>query len=292
MNFKKYVLYHLSIIILFFSSLAYSQTEETIYLWPNDVPGEKDTKHPPRQTDDISGNVIRLTDVTNPILTVFVPDKRNNSNVGIIISPGGGYQYLGVNKEGYEIAKWLNDLGYAAFVLTYRVPDKQEGALNDIQRALRIIRNDSKKYNINPKKIGVMGFSAGGSLSARASTNFNKDTYQKIDDIDNISCRPDFSMLIYPAYLDNGENRTLTPELIITEETPPFFIFETADDPYGNSALVMTTALRDNKIPVELHYLSKGGHGYGMRSGNIAAETWPSLAENWLSIMFKPKQER
>ncbi|CAN0379619.1 unnamed protein product, partial [Ectocarpus sp. 4 AP-2014] len=130
--------------------------------------------------------------------------------------------------------------------------------------------------------LGVLGFSAGGSLSARASTLFAARTYGQIDHADTFSCRPDYSLLIYPAYLDLGENRNLTPELKMDADIPPMFIFATADDPYANSALVMTTAMRDAKIPVELHILPTGGHGYGLRSGNIAAETWPNLAEVWL----------
>ena len=128
-----------------------------------------------------------------------------------------------------------------------------------------------------------MGFSAGGSLSARASTNFNKKTYVPVDNLDSLSCRPSFTMLIYPAYLDQGPNLTLTPELELSKDVPPIFIFQTADDPYGNSALVMAGALRNAKLPVELHLLSTGGHGYGLRPGKIAAETWPVLAEKWLS---------
>ena len=293
-NFRSFYLKRLKsvTVIVLFTCFSHSQTRDTIYIWPNEVPGEREAKHPPVQMDNMSGNVIRLTNITNPTLTVFKPKKQNNYNVGVIICPGGGYQYLAVDKEGYEIAEWLNKLGYTAFVLQYRVPEKQEGALMDIQRAIRIVKNNASNYNINSNKIGVIGFSAGGSLSARAATNFNKKTYSKIDEIDNISSKPNFAMLIYPAYLDEGENRSLTPELTITEQTPPFFIFETADDPYGNSALVMATALRDHKTPVELHFLPEGGHGYGMRPGNIAAQTWPSLAENWLHSMFNPKQER
>ena len=136
--------------------------------------------------------------------------------------------------------------------------------------------------------MGVMGFSAGGSLSARAATMASNKTYQPIDKTDSLSCRPDFALLIYPAYLDLGNNRSLTPELIVNQQTtPPMFIFATADDTYGNSALVMTTALRDSKIPVELHFMPKGGHGYGLRPGNIAAETWPELAEKWLKRMIE-----
>ncbi|MDW7692675.1 alpha/beta hydrolase [Flammeovirgaceae bacterium SG7u.111] len=265
----------------------FAQTTDTLYLWAGEVPGEKDEKHAAVQTDNTAKNVTRLTDVTNPILIAYEPEKQNDSGAAIIISPGGGYHILAIDLEGYEIAKWFNDLGYTAFVLQYRVPQKREGALNDIQRAIRLVRGNTDKYNLNPEKIGVLGFSAGGSLSARASTNFMKNTYPKIDEMDSLSCRPDFSMLIYPAYLDDGENRSLSPELTITEKTPPFFLFGTADDKYGNSNLVMATALRDNNIPVELHFLPKGGHGYGMRQGNIAAETWPALAEKWLDELLK-----
>ena len=276
---------------LFFSSLLFSismqtQTTEIIHLWPYAVPGEKEVKHDPETSKDIRGNVLRLTNVTNPSISVFKPDSLSNNGIGIIICPGGGYNILAADLEGYEIAEWLNTLGYTAFVLHYRVPNKKEGALNDIQRAIRVVRNSAENFGLNSDRIGVMGFSAGGSLCARASTRFAEETYQKIDQIDNLSSRPDFSMLIYPAYLDNGDNRSITPELTITKETPPFFIFATADDVYGNSALVMTGALRDAKIPVDLHFLNNGGHGYGLRSGNVAAETWPKLAEAWLKALI------
>lgn len=278
-NFKPVIL---TIVMLFFLSMIQAQTRDTIYLWPDKVPGEKEAKHAPVQIDNTKGNVVRLTNVTNPALVIFEPVKQNDSGVGIIISPGGGYEMLAIDKEGYEIAEWLNNLGYTAFVLLYRVPNNQNGALNDIQKAIRIVRSNSDKYNLKSDKIGVLGFSAGGSLSARASTSFTSNTYEKSDSIDTLSSRPNFAMLIYPAYLDKGENRNITPELQITQETPPFFIFGTADDIHGNSTLVMATALRDHKIPVELHLLPRGGHGYGKRPGNIAAETWPNLAKKWL----------
>ncbi|MCB0650623.1 MAG: alpha/beta hydrolase [Saprospiraceae bacterium] len=275
-----------TITILLLSGILNGQTRDTIYLWPDEVPGETGAKHAPIQTDNTSGDVIRLTDITNPALIVFEPDKKSDSGAGIIICPGGGYNILAIDKEGYEIAAWFNNLGHTAFVLQYRVPDKQKGALNDIQRAVRIVRDKAEYYNINTEKIGVLGFSAGGSLCARSSTMFTENSYSPIDGIDTLSCRPDFSMLIYPAYLDMGENNSLTPELTITEKTPPFFIFGTADDKYGNSSLIMAKALRDNNISVELHLLPKGGHGYGLRPGNIAAETWPSLAKDWLNKLI------
>ena len=181
------------------------------------------------------------------------------------------------------MAEWLSSLGYTAFVLQYRVPDKKEGALMDAQRAMRIIRSQAKQWNIDPTKVGAMGFSAGGSLSARLSTLYNKQTYVPVDEYDMLSCRPDFTALIYPAYLDQGEDRSLTPELEIDDHTPPMFLFATADDFYANSALVMAGALRDAKIPVELHLLAEGGHGYGLRPETEAGKTWPLLLAKWLT---------
>lgn len=261
---------------------------ETIYLWPDQVPNETSEKHDAIQTSDTSNNVTRLTDVTNPILEVFKPDPSKNNGAGIIICPGGGYQILAIDLEGYEIAKWLNKLGFTAFVLQYRVPNKQQGALMDVQRAIRLARSSAQDYNMNPEKIGVLGFSAGGSLSARASTNFNKETYKKIDAVDTHSSRPNFAVLIYPAYLNKGENNAITPELTIIEKTPPMFIFATADDRYANKgSLVLSQELMKAKVPVELHVIPSGGHGYGLRKGNIAADTWPRLTENWLKNIIK-----
>ncbi len=271
-----------TITFLLFTTVLQAQIRDTIYLWPDKVPNEKLEKHAPKQTDNSRGNVTRITDITNPALVVFEPKKSNNLGAGIIVCPGGGYNILAIDKEGYEIAEWLNNLGYTAFVLQYRVPNNQLGALNDIQRAIRIVRNEANYYSLNPKKIGVIGFSAGGSLCARASTLFAVDSYPKADAIDKLSCKPNFSMLVYPAYLDKGKDRSITPELVLGKNIPPFFIFGTSDDKHGNSSLVFTQALRDNYTPVELHLLQNGGHGYGIRPSNIAGRTWPTLAEVWL----------
>ncbi len=270
------------IAITMLSITSYSQNQKPVYIWPDKVPGETETKHDPVQTPNKERDVIRLTDVTNPSFLVFKPSKENNNGAGVIVCPGGGYEILAINLEGYEIADWLTKQGFTAFVLQYRVPKKQEGALMDAQRAIRIIRNDAEKYGLKPHHLGIMGFSAGGSLSARVATLSSKKTYSPVDKADSLSCRPDFALLIYPAYLDLGTNRSLTAELTVDRNTPPMFLFATADDTYSNSALVMATALRDAKVPVELHFLAKGGHGYGLRSGNIAGETWPKLAEIWL----------
>lgn len=273
--------------LILFSLNSFSQKKDIIYLWPGKVPGElKDKKEAVIDTSQ-KDNIIRFTEVTNPAVEVFLPDPAIRNGSAVIVCPGGGYKVLAYDLEGTEIAAWLNKLGFAAFVLQYRIPDKKEGALQDVQRAMRIIRMNAAKWSINSEKIGVMGFSAGGSLSARAGTLFNKKTYSPVDKADSLSCRPSFTMLIYPAYLDQGPNLTLTPELQISNAVPPMYIFQTADDQYGNSAMVMAGALRDKKIPVELHMLPAGGHGYGLRPGKPAAETWPLLAEKWLKSLLK-----
>jgi acetyl esterase/lipase len=275
--------------LLLLSISTYAQKREIIYLWPDKVPGELKEKQPPVIDTSKNDKILRFDEVTNPAIEVFLPEKAIKNGSAVIVCPGGGYKILAYDLEGTEIASWLNKLGFTAFVLQYRIPDKKEGALQDVQRAMRIVRNNPQNWNIDPEKIGVMGFSAGGSLSARASTLFNKKTYPPVDKSDSLSCRPSFTMLIYPAYLDQGPGFTLTPELEISKEVPPIFIFQTADDPYGNSALVMAGALRNAKLPVELHFLSTGGHGYGLRPGKVAAETWPLLAEKWMGVVLKKK---
>ena len=272
---------------LFFliSITSLSQKQEIIYLWPGKVPGEPKEKQAPVMSSPVGDNTVRFSEVTNPALEVFPAEPSKNNKGAIIVCPGGAYRILAYDKEGTEIAQWLNKLGYSAFVLQYRIPDKKEGALQDAQRAMRLVRANAAKWNIDPEKIGIMGFSAGGSLSARTSTLFNKRTYSPVDVSDSLSCRPAFAMLIYPAYLDQGPGKTLTPELELTKATPPMFIFQTADDTYGNSALVMAGALRDAKLSVELHILPTGGHGYGLRPGKPAPETWPILAGKWLQSL-------
>lgn len=266
---------------------GYAQDSTIIYLWSGPVPGQKVPKHSASITGDHNGNVIRLTDVTNPSITMFKPEGAHDNHAAVLICPGGGYSILAINLEGYEIAHWLNKLGFTAFVLEYRVPDDRAGALQDVQRAMRIIRGSAGEWKLNPGKIGVMGFSAGGSLSARISTEYDSDWYKPVDAADSISPRPDFAMLIYPAYIDLGLNQSLTPELKVDQDTPPMFVFQTADDPYGNSSLVMAGALRKAKVPVELHLYPRGGHGYGIRPGNPAAKKWPPMGARWLAEEIK-----
>ncbi|MEO6914257.1 MAG: alpha/beta hydrolase [Chitinophagaceae bacterium] len=260
---------------------CFSQSNEVIHLWPGKVPGEDGLKHAAKIYPDTSNGVIRLTDVTDPIITVYNAAGKKNNDAGVIVCAGGGNKYLAINLEGEEVAKWLNQLGITAFVLQYRVPHKQQGALQDIQRAIRLIRSDASKWKLDTHKIGVMGFSAGGILAAHAGTSFDKITYPPMDAIDSLSPRPDFALLIYPGSLASGPDHKLAPDLKIDKDTPPMFLFVANDDPIG-VPLSFAYALHDARVPMELHVYPKGGHGYGLRKGNPAAEVWPSLATQWM----------
>lgn len=274
--------------MIFLMTKCFSQNNEVIHLWKNIVPGSDSAKHPARVYPDTRGNVIRLTDITDPIVTVYPSKNIQQTNAGVIISPGGGNKYLAMNLEGTEIAAWLNKIGITAFVLQYRVPYQQKGSLQDIQRAIRLIRSKAKEWNIDTNKIGVIGFSAGGNLAARAATNFNNRTYAPEDKIDSLSCRPDFALLIYPGSLSKGSDHKLIPQLPVEKDDPPMFLFVANDDPIG-LPLSFGYALHEAKVPMELHVYPKGGHGYGLRKGNPAAEAWPKLAENWLHTVLKTK---
>ena len=258
--------------------------QQKIYLWPGAVPGETEAKHEPVLADNQSGNVLRVTNVTNPAMLVFAAPASTANGAAVIICPGGSYLTLGMNKEGSEIAEWFNKLGFTAFVLQYRVPEKRFGAVQDIQRAMRLIRADAAKWKINSDKLGVIGFSAGADLCAKLSTQFDNKNYPRVDAADDLSCRPAFAMIIYPGYLDMGPGKSLTPELSkMDSNTPVTFIFQAADDASGKSSLIYADALRGAKVSVECHLVPKGGHGYGMRASNPAAEAWPKYAEIWLN---------
>lgn len=265
--------------LLLFLGMETMAQPRVIELWPDNVPGAVKAKQDLVTDTKTEPGCLRVIEVTNPTLAVYEPVGEGNG-VGVVVCPGGGYAMLAYDKEGTDVGQWLAKQGFTAFVLAYRVPNQHAGALQDIQRAIRLAR---KEYKLD--RVGAIGFSAGASLSARAATRLGDATYPKIDTADNFSCRPDFALLIYPAYLDEGSNRTLTPELTLSEQTPPMFLFATSDDYHGNSALTMAQALRDHKIPVELHFMAVGGHGYGMRSG--AGLQWPPLAEAWLKGIVK-----
>jgi acetyl esterase/lipase len=279
--FRKMSLSKLILLFLITISIQLSAQTDSLYLWPNTVPGESGPKKEPVPTTLDDGS-IRVIEVTNPFLAVFKADPAVKNGKAIVVCPGGAYVRLAVHKEGYTTAEWLSRLGYTVFVLHYRVPDKRDGALQDLQRGLKIVRSEAKRYGIDAAKIGAIGFSAGAHLVARAGMTQPSQTYPTQDAADKQSGAPDRMIIIYPGYLDGGPNHSLTPELKAKANTVDTFIFQTMDDGSAHSSFALATALRDAKASVELHMLPKGGHGYGMYPGNKAAETWPKLLEVWL----------
>lgn len=264
-----------------FSMQNINAQSDSIYLWENEIPGETGPKKAPvpRTLEDGS---VRIYEITNPFMAVFEPEEYKRNGKAIVIFPGGGYRRLAVQKEGYAPAQWLRDLGYTTFVVQYRVPENQAGALQDAQRAMKMVRSMAIKYRIDPDKIGGIGFSAGAHLVALTGMAEDDQTYPDYDDAELVSSRPNAMMIIYPGYLDAGPNRSLSPNLIASESTVPTFIHQSMDDGIAQSSFALAQALRNAGSSVELHMVPSGGHGYGMYPGNKGAEAWPKLLEPWL----------
>ena len=271
-------------------------------LWPKEVPGEKEKIGEEKDTsNEKSGKVagkplIRLGNVSQPTITVFRPSPDKANGAAVIVCPGGGYSILAYDLEGTEVCEWLNSIGVTGVLLKYRVPkrpglEKHTAALQDAQRAVGLVRARAGEFGVDPKRIGILGFSAGGHLAAAASNNFDKRTYEPVDDADKVSCRPDFALLIYPAYLSvkakekekEAEAEPIAPELPITANTPQTFLVMTEDDGVRvEGPLYYYLALKRAKVSAELHLYPTGGHGYGLRPSPQTVTTWPARAADWL----------
>lgn len=252
-----------------------------VVLWPaGAMPGKATTE--PETAVPRNDGFTRITHVSRPILEPFpVEGAGDRPAPAVIICPGGGYRYVVVDKEGSEIAKWLNAAGISAFVLRYRTPDNREGALQDAQRSIRIVRSRAAEWRIDPAKIGIIGFSAGGHVAARASTRFGTPAYAPIDPVDETSARPDFAMLVYPAYLDDKKGG-VTPELDLAAPVPPTLIVHTGDDKsFIAGSKAYAAALATAKRPHRFLLYPTGGHGYG-RHCQGDAKIWPDEAARWL----------
>lgn len=261
---------------------------QIVGLWPKTAPGvtgnePAETVQPMKEGDP----TIRLSNVSKPILEIYRPTKERDCGAAVVVCPGGGYGKLAYNKEGGEVAEWLATIGVTGVVLKYRVPggnkdDADFGPLQDVQRALGYVRSRASEFGFDPKKIGVMGFSAGGHLAALASNNFSKRAYEPVDEADQVSCRPDFALLIYPAYLVDKQN-VLSPRLKVTKETPPTFLAMTQDDGVRvECGLYYYLALHQAGVKSEMHLYPVGGHGYGLRLSANVVSSWPARAADWL----------
>ncbi|MDT3368278.1 MAG: alpha/beta hydrolase [Bacteroidota bacterium] len=263
--------------------------DKPIQLFPKGAPGEQTKlieKALPEGGKVGGASVLRLSGVSDPTITIYPASDEVATGAAIVVCPGGGYEILAYDLEGDEICQWLNEIGVTAVLLKYRVPrrtglEKHTAPLQDVQRAISLVRSKAEELNLDPQRIGVMGFSAGAHLAAMASTSYDKRTYPEVDAADKVSCKPDFCLLVYPAYLD-GPNFTIAPELKVTAQTPPTMLVQTEDDKsYINSSLFYYYALKEAGVPATMHLYSKGGHGYGLRDTGNAVNEWPYRAEEW-----------
>lgn len=257
---------------------------QEIRLWPTGTPEPYEpTLVEEHYTEDRpEGDTLEIyKNPKHPSITLYLTGKEKRAPM-VLVCPGGGYNILAWDLEGTEIADWLNSIGFSAAILKYRTNQNREGALQDAQRALGLLRSNASKWNIDPQRTGVLGFSAGAHLSASLSTGWRNRNYPQVDEADDVSCRPDFTVLVYPAYLSD-ENLNTTEGIKIDDDTPPAFIVQTQDDTgHASSSLAYYTALFKQDIPAELHLFPKGGHGYGIRPSAAPVSHWHNLAATWL----------
>jgi acetyl esterase/lipase len=244
--------------------------------------------------------VVGVTNVSQPTMTIYAP-KGENTGAVVVVFPGGGFQILAMDLEGTEACDWLTSRGITCVLLKYRVPsvpyrwrcdcrphnlELSVPALQDAQRTLRLVRFHAAEWHIDPHKVGVLGFSAGGYLVAEASTNFKRRLYAPIDAADKESSRPDFAVAVYPGHLATEAN-TLNPNVPVSRETPPTFLVQAEDDNVDGvqQALVYYAALKKAEVPVEMHLYAQGGHAFGLRRTSLPITGWPSLVEAWLQTI-------
>ncbi|MGA3131618.1 MAG: alpha/beta hydrolase [Terracidiphilus sp.] len=266
----------------------------TMPIWPGTPPDAK-AGLPPEVNVNAAGTkmmagrpYIRLSNVSTPTITVF-PPKGQNTGAAIVVFPGGGYQILSMDLEGTEVCDWLNQIGVSCVLLKYRVPDsgpypKSPAAIEDAQRAVGLVRLHAAEWGIDPHRVGVLGFSAGAHLAAALSNHYDKRLYDPIDAADQLSCRPDFAVVLYPGYLAMAnQNFVPNPDIQPTANTPPTLLLQAEDDPvHVENAVVYFLALKSAKVPAELHVFAEGGHGYGLRPRDFPIMGWPKLVEAWL----------
>lgn len=263
-------------------------------VWPGTAPGEKGDIGPEKEMPQRPGQkqVVRLGNVSKPTLTVYAPPKDKANGAAVVICPGGGYSILAMDLEGEEVAAWLNSLGVTGIVLKYRVPARKDRPrhlppLQDAQRAVSLVRAKAGEWGIDPKRVGILGFSAGGHLAAATATAekrvYGPGDYEPADQVDSFSCRPDFAVLVYPAYFLDKEGK-FAPEIRPGKDSPPAFLAHAGDDriPAENS-IRFYEALHKAGVPAQVHVFAQGGHGFGLRNDNPAATAWPKLCGEWMA---------
>ena len=272
--------------LLEFDNIAKANLEENaivMQIWPESALGDNAGVETEKNMPSRGDGVIRISDITAPSITIYKPSQIKDKTPAVVICPGGGYNYVTFNKEGSRIAEWLNLLGITGIVLKYHTPNQRDNAFKDIQRAIRVVRHNAEEWNIDSKQIGAIGFSAGGHLCARVSGDFENKFYEPVDELDSISCKPDFTILIYPAYLYNGKGG-LNEEIKVTSQNPRTFLIQTQDDVIGvENSIYYYLALKKASVQSEMHIFPTGGHGYSMESDpKHTVSQWPKFCEQWL----------
>jgi acetyl esterase/lipase len=278
-----------------------------IPLWPKTPPDAQPHQKPeamnPVTDDPVAGNPWNeVVNVSQPSMTVYSP-KTGNTGAAVVVFPGGGYKILAIDLEGTEVCDWLTSRGITCVVLKYRVPDsgphwengckcqvtpKAPLALEDAQRALGLVRLHAREWHIDPHKVGVLGFSAGGHLVAATSTHFDKRAYPPVDAADKESCRPDFAVALYPGHLWIGSEKwELNPAVPVTKQTPPTFLLQAENDNVDTvkNSLVYYIALKKAGVPAEMQLYAEGAHAFGLRPTELPITRWPELVETWLRAL-------
>ena len=277
-----------------------------IPLWPGSVPNARPVPAEEVAVTRPNEHLVAgrpwtyIQNVSRPTLTVYSP-KGRNTGAAVMVFPGGGYQILAIDLEGTEVCDWLTSRGITCVLLKYRVPHggpswqrdcncqinpKPAPAVQDAQRAMGIVRQHAAEWHIDPHKIGVLGFSAGGHLVAAISNDYQRRSYRAVDDADKQSARPDFAIAIYPGHLwvPGGRQLKFNPDIHVTRNTPPTFLLQAETDSVDNvnQSLVYYIALKDAGVPVEMHLFTNGGHAFGLRRTKDPITEWPQLVEKWL----------
>lgn len=292
MNYTRF--FALTLVALFSTALYAEDDRSEINIWPTGLPAgsvQLDEKKIAQLKSELTEERIRYVDT--PTLTVFPAPPENANGCAVIICPGGGYNILAWPKEGLEVAEWFNSIGVTAFVLKYRVPRRIPDNIHwepmqDVQRAIRVVRLQAKQWYIDPDRLGTLGFSAGGHLTVMSGVQYNTKCYDKVDEADDLSCRPDFICPIYCAYLGDGYKdkvAQLGDLVTVTKDTPPTFMAVTWDDSMrGAQSALLFARLKEHGVPAELHAYAKGGHGYGIRESENPVSKWHLHLADWLKV--------